>query len=130
MSESPAGITFERQFADACKAVFREIVAGDLARGGNAEEQARAYAARANPEFVLAYLLATSLPDEARREIYALAFDRRAALTEERAREFDRTFHRSFALLFAEAAKDRAAARAIRSGRAPRAQAERSLPVR
>ena len=120
---------FNSQFDGECKDVFRAIVAEDLANGGDAAAQARAYAERGKPEFVLAYLLASSLSDDEKREVFAHAYHRRAEVTEERARAFDRKFHRSFALLFTEAGKDREAAKRIRAGRSPKSGAGRPLPV-
>lgn len=121
---------FEEKFAGDCKDVFRELAASALADGADAIEQAHDYAERGKPEFVLAYLLVAELADGEKREVYARAFERRAVLTEERAREFDRTFHRSFAMLFTEAGKDRAAAQRIRGGRLPRSGVSRQLPMR
>lgn len=120
---------FDAQFAGECKQVFRDIIADDLAGGGDAAPRAREYAERGKPEFALAFLLAAALPDEEKREVFAHAYDRRAEVTEERARDFDRRFHRSFAMLFAEAGKDRAAAQRIRAGRSPRSGAGHPLPV-
>jgi hypothetical protein len=121
---------FDTQFAGVCKQVFCDLVAEGLGAGGDAASQAREYADRGKPDFALAYLLTADLPDAEKRIIFAHAYDRRAEVTEERAREFDRRFHRSFALLFAEAAKDRTAARRIRAGRSPNSGAGRPLPVR
>lgn len=126
---TPPQPRFNEHYGDECKEVFRGIVVEDLARGGDAVGQAHAYAERGKPEFALAYLLASPLSDEEKREIFAHAYDRRAAVTEERAREFDRKFHRSFAMLFTEAGKDRAAAQRIRAGRSPQSGAGRQLPV-
>jgi hypothetical protein len=129
MPMPPAQNGFDAQFDGDSKEVFRGIIAEDLARGGDAVAQARAYAERGKPEFALAYLLASALADEEKREVYAHAYERRAEVTEQRAREFDHQFHRSFAMLFTEAGKDRAAAQCIRAGRSPNSGAGRQLPV-
>ncbi len=130
MANSSAVDEFNRQYERTCKDVFRSIVSKALEHGEDAASQARAYAARGKPDFVLAYLLATALPDAEKRDLYAHAFERRAAETEKRAREFDRTFHRSFAMLFAEANKDRATAQSIRAGDSPQSTVDRQQPVR
>ena len=111
------------------KAVFANVVRDELARGSDADEQARRYAERGKPDFTLAYLLAGVLPDDERRALLARAFERRAALTEERAREFDRKFHRPFPMLFNDAANDRATARQIRAGKRIRPETVRQLPM-
>ena len=129
MAQGSVGEDFAAQFGHLAKEVFREIVRDKLAHGVDPIEQAQAYTARGKPDFVLAYLLVAPLADDEKREIYAQAFERRAVVTEERAREFDRRFHRSFALLFTEAGKDREAARRIRAGRSPFPSVRRPLPT-
>jgi hypothetical protein len=130
VSQPPTNATtFTSQYGSLAKTIFRDIVRDDLAQGSDAVAQARSYAARGKPDFVLAYLLAASLPDNEKRELLAQSYENRAIYTEERAREFDRTFHRSFALLFAEAGKDRASARQIRAGRSVRPDVRRQLPM-
>ena len=121
---------FNTIFGALAEDVFRDIVRDDLTRGGNASAQAGAYMARGKPDFVLAYLLVAPLSDDEKREMFAQSYERRALLTEERAREFDRRFHRSFELLFREAGRDREAARRIRTGRLPYSSAGRPLPMR
>ena len=130
MTEQPGqGDGFAAQCRALAKPVFAEIVRDELARGSDADDQARRYAERGKPDFTLAYLLAGVLPDDERRELLARSFDRRAALTEERAREFDHTFHRPFPLLFNNAANDRATARQIRAGKRIRPEMVRQLPM-
>ena len=130
MPQQSANIAdFNAQYGSLAKEVFRTIVHDDLAGGGDPVAQARAYAARGKPDFVLAYLLAAPLPDNEKCELLAQAYERRATYTEERAREFDRKFHRSFALLFTEAGKDRATAQRIRAGRSIHPGAGRQLPM-
>ena len=122
-------VSFDAQYRAHCKPVFREIVAGDLAEGGAAAEQARAYAERGKPDFALAYLLASDLADAEKREIYAHAHARRAELTEQKADELDRQFHRPFPLLRLEASKDRTTAQRIRAGGSLRPGLGRPLPT-
>jgi hypothetical protein len=120
---------FAAQYAAHNRDVFREAARRTLEAGGDAMSLAREYAARGKPEFVLAYLLAASTPDDEKRTLYADAFDARAAYTETRADEFDRRFHRPFPLLRLEASKDRATAARIRSGGSLRPGLGRPLPT-
>ncbi|HEY7983764.1 MAG TPA: hypothetical protein VID73_06330 [Ktedonobacterales bacterium] len=124
-----AASSFDAQFAPHNREVFRAAASRELAAGADALERAREYAARGKPEFVLAYLLAATAPDSAKRALYADTFDARAARTEQRAEEFDQRFHRPFPLLRLEAAKDRATAVRIRSGGSLRPGLGRPLPT-
>jgi len=126
-SSEPA--SFDALYRPLLRGVFVEIVRRDLLGGADAADQARAYAERGKPDFVLAYLLVVELPEDEKRAIYAGSHERRAALIEQRARQFGREFHRPFPLLFNEAAKDRALARQIRSGRRVQPGAGRQLPM-
>src|SRR5262249_51691562 len=130
MSQQPTdGADFNALYGSLAKTVFRDIVRDNLAGGGDAVAQARSYTARGKPDFALAYPLASNLPDDEKRELLAQSYEHRATYIEERAREFDRTFHRSFALLFAEAGQGRAAARQLRAGRSVRPGSGRQLPM-
>jgi hypothetical protein len=120
---------FAAQYAAYNRDVFREAARRALEAGGDALALAREYAARGKPEFVLAYLLVASAPDDEKRALYAGAFDARGANTEARADEFDRRFHRPFPLLRLEASKDRATAARIRSGGSLRPGLGRPLPT-
>lgn len=120
---------FNEQYQPLCKEVFVGLARESLAQGADAEERARHYAARGKPDFTLAYLLAVSLPDAEKRDVLAKAHERRAELTEERALDFDRRFHRPFPMLRNDAAQDRAAARQIRSGKAVRPGLGRAVPM-
>jgi len=120
---------FDALYGPLAKDVFREIVREELGKGSDAAELARAYAAKGKPDFVLAYLLAAPLTDEEKRDLLAHAYDQRATNTEQRAREFDRKFHRSFPMLLTDAGNDRATAKQIRAGRAIRPGAGRQLPM-
>ena len=97
--------------------------------GADAAERAREYTERGKPDFVLAYLLLADLPDDEKLALYAQAHERRSAYIEQKARQFDREFHRPFPLLFQEAAKDRALARRIRAGQSISPGAGRQLPM-
>lgn len=120
---------FNTQYQPRKDDVFREIVRESLRRGLDPAEQAHTYAERGKPDFALAYLLVCALTDDEKRETLARSYDRRADHTEERARAFDRQFHRPFPLLFKEAGKDRAIAQRIRAGRRIRPDAGHQLPV-
>lgn len=120
---------FDAQYQPLCKAVFVGLAREALARGVDAAERAGYYVALGKPDFTLAYLLAAELPDDQKRDLLAKAHERRAELTEERAREFDRRFHRPFPMLHNDAAKDRAAARQIRAGKAVRPGLGRAVPM-
>jgi hypothetical protein len=111
------------------RAVIHELARAELANGSDAADLARGYANRGKPDFTLTYLLASALSDAERRAIYAESFERRAVLTEARARELDMQFHRSFPMLQTDAAQDRAQARRIREGRGFAHGAGKQLPV-
>ncbi len=120
---------FNAQYQSLCKEVFVGLARESLAQGADAEEWARHYAARGKPDFTLAYLLAAALPDAEKRDVLAKAHERRAELTEERARDFDHRFHRPFPMLRNDAAQDRVAARQIRAGKAVRPGLSRAVPM-
>lgn len=111
---------FAAQYGLQARETIVEAVNTDLATGADALTQARAYAERGKPDFVLAYLLSPALDktmsDADKRALYALAHDRRADYTEQRAREFEHKYHRDFELLYIEAKHDRALATQIRTG--------------
>ena len=121
---------FDARYHPLLREAFVGIVRDAVAGGADPTAQARAYAERGKPDFVLAYLLVCPLDDDEKRDLYAQAHERRAAFIEQRAKEFDRSFHRPFPLLGAEAAKDRALARQIRAGRSVKPGAGRQLPMR
>ena len=119
MSENGASkstLSFDALYRSLLRPAIGEIVERDLTGGADAAEQAREYTERGKPDFVLAYLLLADLPDDEKLALYAQAHERRSAYIEQKARQFDREFHRPFPLLFQEAAKDRALARRIRAG--------------
>lgn len=120
---------FNAQYQPLCKEVFIGLARESLAQGGDAAERACHYAARGKPDFALAYLLASTLPDDEKRDVLAKAHERRAELTDERARDFDKRFHRPFPMLRNDATQDRAAARQIRAGKAIRPGLSRAVPM-
>jgi len=122
-------MSFEALYRSLLRPAIGEIAQQDIAGGADPAAQAREYTERGKPDFVLAYLLLGSLPDEEKRALYSQAHERRAAYIEQKARQFDREFHRPFPLLFQEAAKDRALARRIRAGQSISPGAGRQLPM-
>lgn len=120
---------FNAQYGVLVKDVFTKIIEEALEKGEQPDAQARVYAALGKPDFTLAYLVAGALPDDSKRELLAAAYERRAAYTEEKAREFDRRFHRPFPLLFTEAAKDRETAKRVRAGHRIHPGADKHLPM-
>jgi hypothetical protein len=134
MTKQPSGAEretpgFAALYAGQERAAIHDVARAELAKGADAVERARDYAERGKPDFTLAYLLASDLPDGERRAIYAEAFERRAERTEAKAREFDKTFHRPFPMLFSDAAQDRALARRVREGRGFSQGAGKQLPL-
>jgi hypothetical protein len=111
------------------RAAIHDVARVELEKGSDAADLARNYASLGKPDFTLTYLLASALPEAERRAIYAESFERRAVLTEAKARELDKQFHRSFPMLQTDAAQDRAQARRIREGRGFAHGAGKQLPV-
>lgn len=111
-----SSVSFATQYQPLLKEVFARLAQDDLSNGAAAEAQARYYSGCGKPDFALAYLLTSDLPDEEKRVLLAQSYERRAAITLERARDFDHKFHREFPLLLTSAAHDRSAAREIRAG--------------
>ena len=120
---------FDALYRSQSRQAILDIAAEDLAAGADAEEQAQRYAEKGKPDFVLAYLLGSALTDERKRELYAVAHERRAIYIQQRAREFDQRFHRAFPLLETEAANDRVMARRIRAGMPPGKGRGRQIPL-
>ena len=120
---------FDDLYRDEARQAILTIAAGELAAGASAETLARRYAEKGKPDFVLAYLLGSAIPDERKRELYATAHEQRALYIEQRAHEFDRRFHRPFPLLATEAANDRVMARRIRAGMPPGKGRGRQIPL-
>lgn len=127
--EVPVALPFAELYRVHLKDAVAALAAEAVTQGADPDGQAREYAERGKPDFVLAYLLLGAQPDEQRREVYALAHERRASLTEQRAADFDQQFHRPFPLLRTEAAKDRMIARRVRAGRPVQPEAGKHLPL-
>jgi hypothetical protein len=120
---------FEALYRSLLLPAISKIAEREVAGGADSAEQAREYTARGKPDFVLAYLLLADLLDDEKLALYAQAYERRSAYIEQKARQFDREFHRPFPLLFQEAARDRALARRIRAGQSISPGAGRQLPM-
>jgi hypothetical protein len=110
-------LSFAAQYQSLVKDVFTDLVRSDLAKGAQAEAQARHFTQRGKPDFALAYLLQADLPDEEKRELLAESYEHRATRTRERAREFSQKFHRDFPELLTEAIHDQDTAELIRAGK-------------
>jgi hypothetical protein len=108
--------TFESLYAPLLKAVFTEQAQRQIAQGADALNSARRYAEQGKPDFTLAFLLLIEHPEEGKRETLAHAYERRAALAEEKAAEYSLQFHRPFPLIKLEARKDLLIAQTIRQG--------------
>jgi len=129
-TDTPGQPDFATLYASQAREAIRALARQALASGAEAQAQARDYAQRGKPDFTLAYLLESALPDDEKRTLYAEAFERRATLTEGKAREFDAQFHRPFPLLTSDAAQDRGRARQVREGKRLGKGAGKQLPMR
>jgi hypothetical protein len=109
--------TFAELYNGLLKDVFVEHAQRDLEQGVDVFMCADTYAEQGKPDFTLAYLLLLQVDDTVKRDILAHAYDRRADLSEEKAEELDKQFHRPFPLIKLEAHKDRMAAQQVRQGR-------------
>lgn len=128
-SEGAAMPTFNTQYGELVKEVFRAHVAQQHPTASDLLELARTAGARGKPDFVLAYLIVLDLADDAKRELLAQAFERRAELTEQKAAALDAEHHRPFPLLGVEARKDRTMARQVRQGKMIRPYARAPKPI-
>lgn len=120
--------TFEEQFAPLLKEVFTSHAQQQVRQGADSLALARSYAEQGKPDFALAFLLLLSIPDHEKREVLAYAYEQRARFSEEKARLFDRQFHRSFPLIKLEAQKDRQLARSIRGRQPPSSEPSVDTP--
>ncbi len=109
--------TFAELYAGSLKDVFVEHARQDLEQGADVFMCADTYAEQGKPDFTLAYLLLLQAEDTVKRDILAHAYERRADLSEEKAEDLDKQFHRPFPLIKLEAHKDRMAAQQVRQGR-------------
>jgi hypothetical protein len=108
--------TFESLYAPALKPVFTEQARQQIEQGAEVLASAQAYAELGKPDFALAFLLLGTQSEEESRAILAHAYERRAALAEEKAGTYSQQFRRPFPLMKLEARRDRQAAQAIRQG--------------
>jgi hypothetical protein len=109
--------TFQTTYAPLLKEVFTIEAKKQIEQGADALSTASAYAESGKPDFTLAFLLLVELAEEEKRETLAHAYERRAALAEEKAKTYTAQFHRPFPLMKVEARKDLLAAKAIREGK-------------
>ncbi len=109
--------TFHNLYADLLNAVFLDRARQQLAQGKDGLTCAQTYADEGKPDFALAHLLLVDCPEEMKRDILARAYERRAVLSDEKASELDRLYHRPFPLIALEAQKDRMSAQQVRQGR-------------
>ena len=125
--------TFSELYASLLKNdVFTLQAREDMAQGADGLTCALAYAEQGKPEFTLAYLLLIDdISEQEKHEILAVSYERRATISQEKAEQFDRQFHRPFPLIKLEAQKDRLAAQQVRQGRRVRREgtANRMLRV-
>lgn len=106
--------TFASLYAPALKEVFIEQAQQQIAQGADPLVSAHSYAELGKPEFTLAFLLLIEQPEEEKRETLAQAYERRAALSQEKAQAYSAQFHRPFPLIKLDARKDLLAAAAVR----------------
>jgi hypothetical protein len=106
--------TFNALYNDLTKEIFLERARQQLEQGADGLACANAYADEGKIDFVLAYLLLCEAPDDVKRDIFARAYEQRAILSEQKAQDFARQYHRSFPLIKLEAQKDRLAAQQVR----------------
>jgi hypothetical protein len=116
----PGGIlvpdTFESLYASLLREVFTEQACKQIEQGADAFTAACSYAELGKPDFTLAFLLLVERPDEEKRETLAHAYERRAALAQEKASAYSLQFHRPFPLIKLEARRDLLVAEAVRQG--------------
>src|SRR5215472_1126340 len=105
--------SFVELYRELLKDVFLDQARQQLDQGSDALTCADAYAEQGKPDFTLAYLLLTDVSDEVKRDIFARSYERRAQISEEKAEDFDKQFHRPFPLIKLEAQKDRVSAQQV-----------------
>ena len=114
---APQPASFDEQHRKMVNGAIHELAQKAVEGGGDATALAQVYSEKGKPEFVLAYLLDTELPDPDKREMLAVAFENRAAQSEVWAKESETRYSRPFPLVHLEAQKDRANARNVRAGK-------------
>jgi hypothetical protein len=120
---------FNEQYGALVKGAFQEYVTRLRVEGVDLAVRAEADAGRGKPDFVLALVLATELPDPAKRDLLARAFERRAELTLAKAADLEAEHNRPFPLIGLEARKDRAMAKQVRAGKMIRPYARAPKPL-
>ena len=116
--------SFDDQHRALVKDTFRELAQKAIEGGADPTDLAQVYSEKGKPEFVLAYLLESDLPDQEKRDILASAYETRAAQSEQWARDSEARYSRPFPLVHMEAQKDRANARSLRAGKAARRESK------
>lgn len=106
--------TFNDLYSSLSKAIFLEHARQELEQEADGLARANAYADEGKVDFALAHLLLSAIPDDVKRDILARAYERRATLSDEKAEDFTRRYHRSFPLIKLEAQKDRLSAQQVR----------------
>jgi hypothetical protein len=96
--------TFNDLYNGLTKDIFLEHARQQMEQGDDGLACANAYADQGKIDFALAHLLLSD----------ARAYEQRATLSDEKAEDFARQYHRSFPLIKLEAQKDRLSAQQIR----------------
>ncbi|HEY7358116.1 MAG TPA: hypothetical protein VH590_16665 [Ktedonobacterales bacterium] len=116
--------SFDDQHRALVNDTFRELAQKAIAGGADPADLAQVYSEKGKPDFALAYLLASNLPDQEKRDILASAYENRAAQSEQWAKDSEARYSRPFPLVHLEAQKDRANARSLRAGKAARRESK------
>ncbi|HWS85035.1 MAG TPA: hypothetical protein VN207_12345 [Ktedonobacteraceae bacterium] len=106
--------TFNELYNGLTKDIFLERARQQLEQGTDGLACANAYADQGKIDFALAHLLLSEASDDVKRDILARAYEQRATLSDEKAEDFARQYHRSFPLIKLEAQKDRLSAQQVR----------------
>ncbi len=124
MPPTPPTASFDEQHRALVNEAIRDLAQKALDGGADPAALAQVYSEKGKPEFVLAYLLVSDLPDQEKRELLAAAYENRAAQSEQWARDSEARYSRPFPLVHLEAQKDRANARNLRAGKAVRRESK------
>jgi hypothetical protein len=106
--------TFKELYSSLIKDIFLEHARQQLEQGADGLACANTYADEGKVDFALAHLLLSTGPDDIKHDILARAYEQRARLSDEKAEDFARQYHRSFPLIKFEAQKDRLLAQQVR----------------
>ncbi|HEX3643094.1 MAG TPA: hypothetical protein VHV10_17550 [Ktedonobacteraceae bacterium] len=106
--------TFNDLYNGLTKDIFLGRARQQLEGGTDGLACANAYADQGKIDFALAHLLLSEASDDVKRDILAGAYEQRATLSDEKAEDFARQYHRSFPLIKLEAQKDRLSAQQVR----------------